>query len=81
MNARALADAVTARVDVPQFTTYRSELITARPAKGYVVFWFGTHPGPWLAVGAAVFLLASAAYVLSRPGVPLRAQKHSNDRS
>lgn len=41
MNVRALADAVTARVGVPQFATYRSELITARPAKGYAVFWFG----------------------------------------
>ena len=41
MNPRTLADAVTAQVDVPQFTTYRSELISSRPAKGYVVFWFG----------------------------------------
>jgi hypothetical protein len=48
---------------------------------GYVVFWFGAHPGPWLAVGGAVFLLASAAYVLSRPGVSVLAQKQNSDRS
>jgi uncharacterized membrane protein YbaN (DUF454 family) len=37
---------------------------------GFVVFWIEAHPGMWLAAGAAVFLLGSAAYVLSRPGIP-----------
>jgi hypothetical protein len=39
---RVLADLVSARAQAaPQFETYRSDLITERPAKGYVVFFFG----------------------------------------
>jgi uncharacterized protein len=41
---------------------------------GFIVFWIEAHPGPWLAAGAALFLLASAAYVLSRPN-PLGVQE------
>ena len=37
---------------------------------GYVLFWLGAHPGPWLAILVAAFMLASAAYVLTRPGMP-----------
>lgn len=36
-------------------------------AFGYGIFWWGAHPGPLLAVVVAVFMLGSAAYVLSRP--------------
>ena len=39
-------------------------------AVGFTLFWFGAHPGPWLTATAAVFMLASAAYVVSCPGVP-----------
>lgn len=38
---RALADLVTARAQTStQFEVFRSGLISARPAKGYIVFWF-----------------------------------------
>jgi uncharacterized membrane protein YbaN (DUF454 family) len=37
---------------------------------GFVIFWIGSHPGPWLATGVATVLIASAIYVVSRPGVP-----------
>jgi uncharacterized membrane protein YbaN (DUF454 family) len=40
---------------------------------GFLVFWFGTHPGLWLTIAAIVFLVASAAYVLSRPTAPSRS--------
>ncbi|MCX2695374.1 YbaN family protein [Ochrobactrum chromiisoli] len=36
-------------------------------AFGYGMFWWGAQPGPWLAIGVAIFMLGSAAYVLSRP--------------
>ncbi len=34
---------------------------------GYGLFWWGAHPGIWLAIAVAIFMLASALYVLSRP--------------
>ncbi|SHE70646.1 hypothetical protein SAMN02745157_0756 [Kaistia soli DSM 19436] len=34
---------------------------------GFGVFWFVVRPAPWLAGAVAVALLASAAFVLSRP--------------
>ncbi len=40
-------------------------------AMGFGIFWLAVRPGPLLALGVAVFLLASAAYVVSRPA-PLR---------
>jgi hypothetical protein len=45
-------------------------------AVGFIVFWFGTHPGLWLTAAAIVFLLASAAYVLSRPTAPPDASRN-----
>lgn len=35
---------------------------------GFGLFWIGAHPKPWLAAGVAALLLASAFYVVSRPG-------------
>lgn len=55
MNPRTLANAVHARaLASPHFATYRSELITAKPTKGYVVFWFvaGTSVNSRLAARA-----------------------------
>jgi uncharacterized membrane protein YbaN (DUF454 family) len=46
-------------------------------AVGFVAFWLGTHPGFWLAVAAMAFLLASAAYVLSRPTAPAGASREA----
>jgi len=37
---------------------------------GFVLFWLSAHPAPWLAAGVAALLLASAAYVVSRPDPP-----------
>lgn len=34
---------------------------------GYVLFWLGAHPKPWLAAVVALALFACAAYVVSRP--------------
>ncbi len=34
---------------------------------GYGLFWWGAHPGPLLAIAVTIFMLGSAAYVLSRP--------------
>lgn len=36
-------------------------------AVGYVLFWWGAHPSWMLAAVVAVFFLASAAYVVTRP--------------
>ena len=36
-------------------------------AFGYGMFWWGARPGPLLAVSVTIFMLGSAAYVLSRP--------------
>jgi uncharacterized membrane protein YbaN (DUF454 family) len=42
-------------------------MAVAGMAFGYVVFWIGAKPGPWLAAGVAVFMIGSAIYVVSRP--------------
>lgn len=34
---------------------------------GYVLFWFGTQPGPLLALVVAALMLVGLAYVFSRP--------------
>ncbi len=34
---------------------------------GYILFWWSARPGPLLASVVTVFMLGSAAYVLSRP--------------
>lgn len=34
---------------------------------GYVAFFAAAHPAPWLALLVAAFMLASAAYVVTRP--------------
>lgn len=39
-------------------------------AGGFVVFFVGAHPGPWLALAVAVCLGACAAFVVSRPSAP-----------
>ena len=36
-------------------------------AVGYVLFWWGAHPSWLLAAAVAVFFVASAAYVVTRP--------------
>ncbi|MFK4825065.1 YbaN family protein [Paenochrobactrum sp. BZR 588] len=36
-------------------------------AAGYAIFWWGARPGLWLGLGVAIFMLASAIYVVSRP--------------
>ena len=57
---------------------WRASGAISRPAKimacagmtfGFVVFWFSAHPSLLLAAGAAVLLLACAAYVVSRPSI------------
>ncbi len=37
-------------------------------AFGFSVFLLSAHPAPWVVVGVAAFMLASALYVVSRPG-------------
>lgn len=37
---------------------------------GFAMLWLAANPGPWLATAAAALVLVSAAYVLSRPGIP-----------
>jgi len=39
-------------------------------AVGFGVFVFSANPDLWLAIAVAVFMLACAAYVLSRPSEP-----------
>lgn len=34
---------------------------------GYAIFWWSAQPGLWLALAVAIFMLASAIYVVSRP--------------
>jgi len=66
----------------PQFgktlRDWRSDGAISRPAKmmacagmtfGFVVFWFSSDPSLLLAAGVAALLLASAAYVVSRPTI------------
>jgi uncharacterized protein len=36
-------------------------------ATSFAVLCLGAHPSPWVVVGAAAFLSASALYVISRP--------------
>ncbi|MGE8940818.1 YbaN family protein [Leptospira interrogans] len=63
----------------PPLVAWRMYGAISRPAKvsacigmtiGYVLFWLGAHPDPWLAILVAAFMAASAAYVLTRPGLP-----------
>ena len=69
----------------PPLVAWRRYGAISRPAKdsacigmtiGYILFWLGAHPGPWLAILVAAFMLASAAYVLTRPGMPPQQQPH-----
>ena len=46
-------------------------------AAGYVLFYWSANPSPLLAIGVGIFFLASAAYVLSRPGP--RAEGRATD--
>jgi len=43
-------------------------------AAGYVLFYWSANPSPLLAIGVGIFFLASAAYVLSRPGPRAESQ-------
>ncbi len=45
-------------------------LATAGMALGYAVFFLFYKPGLWLALLVVLFMIACAAYVLSRPSVP-----------
>ena len=36
-------------------------------AAGYAIFFLSAKPGLWLALGVGAFMLASAAYILTRP--------------
>jgi hypothetical protein len=47
-------------------------------AVGFIAFWLGAHPGIWLAGAAAAFLIASAAYVLSRPTTPPNTSRNGS---
>ncbi|HAP26073.1 MAG TPA: DUF454 domain-containing protein [Achromobacter sp.] len=46
-------------------------------AAGYALFYWSANPSPLLAIGVGIFFLASAAYVLSRPGP--RAEGQATD--
>lgn len=61
----------------PSLRAWREEGAVSRKGKtyaclgmtaGYVLFYWSAHPSLPLAIGVGVFFLASAAYVLSRPG-------------
>ena len=41
---------------------------------GYVFFYLSARPGLWLAIGVAVFMLACATFVVSRPSGPKTAK-------
>lgn len=69
-------------LDHPQFgkplRDWRSEGAISRPAKmtacagmtfGFFAFWYSVDPSLWLGAGVAVFFLACAAYVVSRPTI------------
>ena len=47
-------------------------------AAGYGLFWWSAHPSLLLGAGVAVFFLASAAYVLSRPAPVAMDAKREN---
>ena len=34
---------------------------------GFVLFWFGSHPGPWLTAAAVLPMLIGLIYVFTRP--------------
>ncbi len=36
-------------------------------AFGFLLFWFGGHPGPWLTTAVALLILVGLVYVFSRP--------------
>jgi uncharacterized membrane protein YbaN (DUF454 family) len=36
-------------------------------AIGFALFWFGSHPGPWLTAAVALLMLTGLIYVFSRP--------------
>lgn len=40
---------------------------------GFTLFWFAVEPGPLLTAAVAVFFIASATFVLSRPSGPGRS--------
>jgi uncharacterized membrane protein YbaN (DUF454 family) len=36
-------------------------------AIGFLGFWFGSHPGPWLTAAVVLLMLTGLAYVFTRP--------------
>ena len=51
-------------------STYAKIMACAGMTFGFSMFWLSAHPTPWVAGGVAAFMLASALYVVSRPGDP-----------
>ena len=62
--------------DTGSISVHAKAMACAGMAVGFVAFWLGMHPGIWLAGAAAAFLIASAAYVLSRPTAPPDASRN-----
>ena len=67
----------------PTLVAWRETGAVSRPAKvaactgmttGFILFWIGAHPGPWLALAVATMLFASAFYVISRPSPKTAAE-------
>lgn len=48
-------------------STHTKAVACAGMAFGFSVFWLSAHPAPWVVVGVAAGMLASALYVISRP--------------
>ena len=49
-------------------STYAKMMACAGMIFGFSMFWLSAHPTPWVAGAVAAFMLASALYVVSRPG-------------
>jgi uncharacterized membrane protein YbaN (DUF454 family) len=71
--------------DYGAISTPTKAMACAGMAFGFSVFWLSAHPAPWVVVGVAAFMLASALYVISRPGnnavTRSDAHRHGSRRS
>ena len=56
-------------------STHTKAVACAGMALGFFVFWLSAHPTPWVVIGVAVCMLASALYVISRPAANQTAAK------
>ena len=54
--------------DYGAISTPTKAVACAGMAFGFSVFWLSAHPAPWVVVGVAALMLASALYGVSRPG-------------